>query len=400
MSAWPQVALGEVLADATPGFACGEDVEDGVFQFRMNNITTEGQLDLSKQRRVPRDYRNIDRFLVQSGDVLFNATNSPDLVGKTAFFPGLEEPAVFSNHFLRLRPRDSELDGRYLARWLNLQFSHGRFKGMCRQWVNQATVSRDALSSLKLPLPPLPEQRRIAEILDKADALRAKRRAALAQLDTLTQSIFLDMFGDPTTNPKGWPIAKLGELITVGPQNGLYRPASDYGSGTPILRIDAFYDGVVTELATLKRVRISSEEISLYGLKPGDIVVNRVNSREYLGKSALIPELPEPTVFESNMMRFGVDARRLHPVYLINHLQTRHVRAQILRASKDAVNQSSINQQDVKGISITLPPLAQQERFARYVGASQVLASAHRASAVTLNVLFASLQGQAFAGDL
>jgi type I restriction enzyme S subunit len=65
MSAWPETALSEVLADATPGFACGEDVEDGVFQFRMNNITTEGQIDLSKRRRVPRDYRNIDRFFVQ-----------------------------------------------------------------------------------------------------------------------------------------------------------------------------------------------------------------------------------------------------------------------------------------------------------------------------------------------
>src|SRR5690606_35092771 len=112
------------------------------------NITTEGQLDLSKRRRVPRDFRNIDRFLVQPGDVLFNATNSPDLVGKAAFFPGLEERAVFSNHFLRLRPRDGEIDGRYLTRWLNLQFLNGRFKGMCRQWVNQATVGRDALLAL------------------------------------------------------------------------------------------------------------------------------------------------------------------------------------------------------------------------------------------------------------
>ncbi|HWP00740.1 MAG TPA: hypothetical protein VNL74_08970 [Methylococcus sp.] len=130
MSAWPETALSDVLVDATPGFACGEDLDDGVFQFRMNNITTEGQLDLTKRRRVPRDYRNIERFFVQPGDVLFNATNSPDLVGKTAFFPGLEEPAVFSNHFLRLRPRDGDLDGRYLTRWLNLQFLHGRFKGM------------------------------------------------------------------------------------------------------------------------------------------------------------------------------------------------------------------------------------------------------------------------------
>src|SRR5690606_23830958 len=109
-----------------------------------------------------------------------------------------------------------EIDGRYLMRWLNLQFLRGRFKGMCRQWVNQATVSRDALLSLNVPLPPISEQRRIAEILDKADALRAKRRDALTRLDTLTQSIFVDMFGDPATNPKGWPITKLGELISVG----------------------------------------------------------------------------------------------------------------------------------------------------------------------------------------
>ncbi|MEX5218592.1 MAG: restriction endonuclease subunit S [Nitrospira sp.] len=189
--------LVNALEEATPGFACGDDVTEGVFQFRMNNITSEGALDLSKKRRVPRDTRNIDRFLLQPGDVLFNATNSPDLVGKAAFISDLDEPAVYSNHFLRLRPRADRLEGRFLSRWLNLQFQHGRFKAMCRQWVNQATVSREALLGLTLSLPSLPEQRRIAEILDKADALRAKRRAALAQLDTLTQSIFLDMFGDP-----------------------------------------------------------------------------------------------------------------------------------------------------------------------------------------------------------
>ena len=92
MSSPANAALGDVLVEARPGFACGDDPADGVFQFRMNNITTEGQLDLIKKRRVPRDSRNIDRYLVEPGDVLFNATNSPDLVGKTAYFPGLEEP--------------------------------------------------------------------------------------------------------------------------------------------------------------------------------------------------------------------------------------------------------------------------------------------------------------------
>src|SRR6266852_9027793 len=153
----------------------------------MNNITTQGQLDLTKKRRVPRDTPHLEKYLVRPGDVLFNATNSLELVGKTAFFPGLEEPAVFSNHFLRLRPHADRLDGRYLSRWLNLQFERGRFKGMSRQWVNQATINRDALLAMRLPVPPLSEQRRIADILDGADALRAKRRAARLHLDTLTQ---------------------------------------------------------------------------------------------------------------------------------------------------------------------------------------------------------------------
>ncbi len=244
------------------------------------------------------------------------------------------------------------------------------------------------------------ERRRIAEVLDRAEALRAKRRAALAQLDTLTQSLFLDMFGDPAKNPREWPRKRLGELIAVGPQNGLYKPASDYGSGTPILRIDAFYDGIVTNVASLKRVRISPQEQALYALREGEIVVNRVNSREYLGKSALIPELSEPTVFESNMMRFDVDREILDPSYLIQYLQTSLVRSHILRSAKDAVNQSSINQQDVKAFPIIVPPLAMQQLFTHRLAARDRLKAAHDASRAELEALFASLQHRAFRGEL
>src|SRR5690606_29670479 len=123
-----------------------------------------------------------------------------------------------SNHFLRLRVERSRLLPAYLARWLHVQFERGRFKAMCRQWVNQATVNRDALLGLKIPLPTLEEQRRIAVVLDRADELRAKRRQALAHLDDLTQSIFLDMVGDPIHNPMGWPRRTIGELgiVTTG----------------------------------------------------------------------------------------------------------------------------------------------------------------------------------------
>lgn len=195
-------------------------------------------------------------------------------------------------------------------------------------------------------------------------------------------------------------LSRLKELIATGPQNGLYKPASDYGSGVPILRIDAFYDGVVTKVANLKRVRISKEELSLYELRDGEIIVNRVNSLEYLGKSAIIPYLDEPTVFESNMMRFGVSPDSVETRYVIQFLQTAHVKSQILTAAKNAVNQSSINQEDVKGFWVNVPPLPLQQDFARRVAAVEKLKAVHRASLAGLDALFASLQHRAFRGEL
>jgi type I restriction enzyme S subunit len=214
-TSWQEVAFGELVAEAKPGFASGHDLEDGVFQFRMNNLTRDGRLDLTRRRRVPRNARRIESYLLEPGDVLFNATNSPDLVGKTAYFNGLDEPAVFSNHFLRLRPEPSRSDGRFLTRWLQYQWERGFFGARAKQWVNQATFGRDSLLTLRLRVPPVAEQRRIAAILDAADELRTTRQRSVALLDSLTASIFLDMFGDPTTNPKGLPVRVLGELGAV-----------------------------------------------------------------------------------------------------------------------------------------------------------------------------------------
>lgn len=261
-------------------------------------------------------------------------------------------------------------------------------------------LTSDRLEAIEVPLPSLAEQRRIAEVLDRAAALRTKRRAALAQLDTLTRAIFLDLFGDPVTNPEGWPRVRLGELLTRGPQNGRYKPSSDYGSGTRILRIDAFYGGAVRDLAGLKRVRVSDAERDLFGLRPGEVLVNRVNSLDYLGKSALIPELQEPVVFESNMMRFDVARDRVEPRFLVELLQSALVRSQVLSAAKNAVNQSSINQQDVKQFQINLPPLPLQREFANRVAAVEKLKAAQRASLVEMDALLASLQHRAFRGEL
>ena len=203
-------------------------------------------------------------------------------------------PVCTNQGFKSLVPRFDLVSPDFLFWWLKAQEKHIQSKG---RGATFKEVSKKIVEDLQIPLPPLVAQRRIAGILDAADALRAKCREALAQLDTLFQSAFLDMFGDPVTNPKGLDVELLGELIAMGPQNGLYKPERNYGSGVRILRIDSFYGGVVNDPSTLKRVNVAEQDIEKYGLSESDIVINRVNSRSHLGKSALIPDLGgEPIV--------------------------------------------------------------------------------------------------------
>jgi type I restriction enzyme S subunit len=261
-------------------------------------------------------------------------------------------------------------------------------------------VSDGDVKKRAIPLPPISEQRRIVEILDQADALRKKRAEADAKAARILPALFYKMFGDPATNPKGWPVRPLGDLIHFGPQNGLYKPATDYGTGTPILRIDSFDDGVIRSDQPLKRVRLSEAELNTYGLRVGDIVINRVNSPELLGKSTLVEGLNEPTVFESNMMRLAVNPAVVRSSYIIHLLQTRAARAFLLTRSKRAVNQASINQDDVRALPVPVPPPAKQVVF-EDEWRKLTKATAHQAKTrVRLDDLFQVLSLRAYDGSL
>jgi type I restriction enzyme S subunit len=254
---------------------------------------------------------------------------------------------------------------------------------------------------IEIPVPSdKDEQCRIAAILDKADDIRRKREQALALADDLLKSAFLAMFGDLERNDKNWPTEPLGNLLSVSPQNGIYKPSSDYGAGVRILRIDGFYDGYLEDEATFKRLSITGAESQKYALNNGDVVINRVNSRKYLGKSALIEGFTEPTVFESNMMRFAVKRDELVPRFLVDQLQTEYIKRQILTCSKDAVNQSSINQRDVEAFRIRVPPVEFQRTYGALVRKAQVSRRTQLEAIAEAGRLFAALSQRAFRGEL
>ena len=256
------------------------------------------------------------------------------------------------------------------------------------------------MAKVEIPLLPLDVQRRIVTLLDRADALRTKRRQFFERLPSLTQSFYIDLFGDPFENPKDWKTCELGDVVEKGPRNGLYRPQDDYGSGTPIIRIDSFYGGEIVDPENLKRVEIDDETRQKYLVEEGDILINRVNSREYLGKSALVRDLPEPTVFESNMMRLRLDRDLIEPGFLIGLLQQEYINRQIQTAAKDAVNQSSINQSDVKEFEIRVPPLKLQRKYVELrnrIRGTQKRAKRHQKR---VDDLFNALLHRAFRGEL
>src|SRR5690606_28940163 len=169
---------------------------------------------------------------------------------------------------------------------------------------------------------------KIEELLSDLENGKQQLLLAQQQLKVYRQSLLKWAFEGKLTNknvkdgelPEGWKWVKFGELFKNTPQNGLYKPSTEYGSGIPILRIDGFYDGIILNNYNFKRVRLTEEETQKYLLSIDDIVVNRVNSMSHLGKCGLVKTFREQTVFESNVMKIQIKKEIALPKYITYYL--------------------------------------------------------------------------------
>lgn len=329
---------------------------------------------------------------IDDKDYLVKSTDLPVVVfgDHTKAIKFVDFPFVMGADGVKVLKPKAECDTKYLYHYL--RYAKIPDAGYSRHYK--------FLKELEIPLPALSKQRRIASILDKADELRQKRKQAIEKLDQLLQATFIDMFGDPSNNPNNYNQFELETLILIGPQNGLYKPATMYGEGIPIVRIDGFKSGDIIDNKRFKRLSLEQSDIEKYQLNKLDLVINRVNSPEYIGKTALVRNLEEPTVFESNMMRFSVDTEKLNPYFLLFFLKQQFVLNQIANKRKDAVNQSSINQQDVKSLVINVPPIEKQLIFANFFENIEKSKNLFYKQSISFDNLFKSLQNKAFSGTL
>lgn len=375
------------------------DAHDAVVCMRTKNVQT--LLDCDDLLAVPSQFvRRKDQYLYE-GDILVSSANSWNLVGKCCWVPALPWRAAFGGFISVLRGDANRVDRRYLYWWFASERIQALLRSFGQKTTNISNLNIERCLQLELPLPSVKEQRRIAAILDKADALRSKRREALSQLDRLAQATFVEMFGDPLTNSKGWPEGiSLGEVADV--VSGVTKGRKLDGKTTrevPYLAVANVQD-MRLNLSAVKRIEATEEEIGRYALRDGDLLLTEGGDPDKLGRGTLWHgELPE-CIHQNHVFRVRVTADSMTPYFLNWLVGSQRGKRYFLKSAKQTTGIASINMTQLRGFPLLLPPVSLQREFEETIGALQRHTARLRAAEGSCNALFAALRHRAFWGAL
>lgn len=319
----------------------------------------------------------IDRFRLQIGDVIVTKdSETPDDIGVPAVVDYVAVDLICGYHLGLIRPKLDHVDPTFLGR----QLAQPRLAFYFGQQANGSTRYGLPLAALKkasLWLPSIREQNAVGAIVRRMDEAIAGMEAVITKLKGVRAGLLQDLLsrgldenGEPRnplarpdefrsdglcTVPRSWRIMPLRKCLREDPQNGVYKPARQIGTGVLLVGQTSITDGRSLDLSKARRASVSPVELDRFGLNTGDILVSRVFATiSGVGLPTLVPNLAEPTVFESNMMRLRVDKSEVDPLLLFEILRTQRVRTAI-SASAQLSNQASINQPSLNRIGIAVP---------------------------------------------
>jgi type I restriction enzyme, S subunit len=393
MSRWDLVALGEIFEIARGGSPRPiddyiTDDPDGINWIMIGDASEESKYISHTKKRIRQEGVKRSR-VVHPGDFLL--TNSMSF-GKPYI---LRTSGCIHDGWLVLSKKVEGVDPDFFYHLLRSKVIYSEFARLAAG-ATVKNLNIELVSGVKVLLPPLPEQRRIAEVLDRAEALRAKRRAALAHLEVLAGAAFFDLFGDLVKNNPNWPVASVGDLcrrVTVGI---VVQPASYYrASGVPALRS---LNVRPNEIVTNDLVFFSPEDnerLSKTRIWQDDIVLVRSGKP---GTAAIIPE-ELSGINAIDLLIVTPDAERIHPSYLCWYFNSAGGQQIVLGEQRGQI-QKHLNVASLKAAPIAVPPLTLQHEFARRVAAVERLKAAQRTSLAEMDALVASLQHRAFRGEL
>lgn len=381
---WEKKQLGDVCSILN-GFAFKSSEyiqENGIRIIRIANVQ-DGFVSDEAPRFYPIDKSEIfAKFLLEEDDLLISLTGN---VGRVALLPSFMLPAALNQRVACLR-QDDILNKRFLFYYLRNQF----FVQDCLNastGIAQLNLSTEWLKEYPVLLPSKNEQLKIVAELDKLNELIEIKRSQLKDLDTLVQSLFYEIFGEPFINSKGWPITNFGNLA-LSINYGTSLPATE-GGKYPYIRMNNLTDNGYLDLSSLKYIDIPDSEIDKCLVKKGDILFNRTNSREKVGKTALF-DRAEEMVIAGYIIRVRAKEEILNPVFAVRYMNLPELKEHLRKICRGAVNQANINSKEMASIPFMVPPIELQNEFAEKIEAIEEQKRLIESSIADLETLLAS----------
>lgn len=380
----------DVVTGGTPSTSVKEYWENGKIPWLNSGELNKGYIYNAENFITEAGLKNSSTKMMPANTVLIALT------GATCGLSAITKIEACANQSVTgILPSNNHIP-EYLFHYLRTQ----RQRILDKAWGNaQPHISQAFVKDFKVPLPPLPDQLHIANLLSKAENLIAQRKESIRLLDEFLKSTFLEMFGDPVRNEKGWDVTSLSEFGSL--KNGLNYTKSESGVNVRCLGVGDFKEySKLTDMESLQILSLTSEPNKEYFLKDGDLVFVRSNgNRELVGRCLLVFPKSNKVTFSGFCIRYRIEKNGLNPV-LISHLfRVPTFRNSMLSGGKGA-NIQNISQQTLEKLKIPIPPIELQTQFAKIVEKTESLKTQYQQSLQELENLYGSLSQKAFRREL
>jgi len=332
---------------------------------------------------------------VISGDLLLAWSGTPGTSFGAHIWRG---PAgVLNQHIFRVDLDENRVTKEWAMYAINVQLDV--LIGGAHGGVGLKHVTKSQVEDLDILLPPLDEQERRCERIGFARRLQDARYRTLIDIDNYLRSTFIEMFGDPVTNPKGWPIKRLDEVASIGSGVTKGKKYSDQSVvATPYLRVANVQAGYL-DLREIKTIEVTPVEVERYRLKTGDVLMTEGGDWDKLGRGAVWNGSIDPCIHQNHIFRVRCDGALVIPDYLEALLQTPYAKAYFQKAAKQTTNLATINKTQLSAFPVLSPELKLQQKFAVKCKKIVDLQQNMNQSAEELRTLFQSTLAEVFVHD-
>lgn len=396
---WPVVSFGDVAqfinGDRGKNYPSkGSFVDEGIPFINAGNLSLVHTIYADALNYITEDkFNSLNSGKIEKGDILFCLRGS---LGKFALVDSDMKGAIASSLVIIRVNEKIHID--YLKHYLG-SFLCEREIQLYENGAAQPNLSATDLKIFQIPLPPLEEQRRIAAILDKADAIRQKRKQAIDLADEFLRSVFLDMFGDPVTNPKGWGVRKLQDLTSKLGSGSTPRGGKEayLSAGISLIRSLNVHDNtfIYKDLAFISNEQ--AEKLKNVVVQEQDILLNITGAS--VCRCTMVPSNVLPARVNQHVCIIRVDRALLLPEFAKRLITSTSFKQMLMRiATSGGATREALTKQQVENLTLIVPPMELQKKFCDIV--DKVLDIDTKTNKQVAFPLFDSLSQKAFSGQL